>query len=165
LRFTVSCRVQHCNWNLDLNIKGSGTNEDPYILEPGDHDDKSLFSLSLADSNSYIEIRSQNFSKLYLSRCNNIMISDSYFNRLVITSSSNIILDNVKIYRKICIKTSSSIDIFDSIIKVLDVIKSEDIYVSKCKIARLKKRSLLSSIALERSKIIGFRSYFQNLFY
>ena len=156
MRFKVSCRVSNAGkWNLDLNIKGAGTIEDPYLVTRGSYDDRDWFSITIADSDAFTEFRNQNLRALFLTNCNNIMISKSAFRKIVLIRCSNIILKEVEITKKLIIKSSSTIDLYNSGIKILDVIESEDVLTSNCEFVRVKKRSYLSSLLIEHSIIKG----------
>ncbi|MFX1316514.1 MAG: hypothetical protein ACFE9T_11660 [Promethearchaeota archaeon] len=164
MRLKVSCRVTNTgNWNLDLNIKGAGTIEDPCLVTGGSYDDRDWFSITIADSDAFIEFRKQNLRGIFLTNCNNIMISQSAFRKIVLIKCSNIILKEVEITKKLIIKSSATIDLYDSGIKILDVIESEDILASNCEFVRVKKRSYLSSLLMEHSIIKGYKYYFKKL--
>lgn len=170
MRIQIGTRHELSILKTTIDIKGSGTIEDPFIITPiRDPSWSPFYSITLSHSKSYIQLtnskehieapfflKDNSFLKPYykkfipkkvlLKDCSNLTIINSLFHRIKIIESSDITIQNVTIMKKLDIKTSDNIILKDSMVNVFSSRNCKNILISSCSIKKITKKTNRSSI-------------------
>ena len=139
------------NWNssfftqadfkLELQITGTGTIDNPYLITSGNYwFDKSL-ELNISNSNSYIKIKEVSLKALYLKQCENITISDVNLKYLGLGNCSTISIENVKITKQLRLSKVTQIKIVECNIGKLLAFSGDHISIFNSYIKKISKES------------------------
>ena len=113
LRITIGLRYKLAIFKAGLELKGSGTIEEPYVITPILRPSSLLYSISLSNSSSYVQFTNYKTQEeapflyeysplsrkpstkfkpkvLRVEECSNLTIFDSFFNKIKILPYSRI---------------------------------------------------------------------------
>ncbi|MFW9873738.1 MAG: hypothetical protein ACFFG0_11590, partial [Candidatus Thorarchaeota archaeon] len=142
---------------IELECKGTGTEENPIIIEPSDKIPQGFF---LKDSNLHILIRNFNSNKYGISiiYCKNVNFEDCLLSSCILNNSSHINIRNVSTdYLKI--SYCSYTDVKESVFKRVKIRNSTlNISFLNCTINRIRK-SHTRGINFENTKILKIYTY------
>ncbi|MFW9819174.1 MAG: hypothetical protein ACFFE5_06150 [Candidatus Thorarchaeota archaeon] len=147
-------------FELEFELKGSGTIEDPFIIT----NDKQYYDddleYNITDSNSYIKFEKVLFKSISLTRCQNVIILDSKLTNLNLIRCSKILVQNVEIKKKLNIFKSHVIKFADCNVHKLLGFSGDQILFSNCSIHRISKKTE-ASVLVEHSIPHKIRRKFQ----
>lgn len=161
------------NWNssvftqsyfeLELEIIGHGTIDNPYLITSRNNWLNEYFQLYISKSNSYIKIKGVTLKALYLKQCENITIADANIKYLELENCSTISIENVKITKQIRLSNVSKIKIAECNIRKLLALSGDKISISNSNIKKVSRKSKASFLIYTEDKRTLLKSRSGNL--
>lgn len=137
-------------FELEFELKGSGTNEDPFIITNKKQEYDNDLEYDISDSNSYIKFENTLFKSINLTRCENVIILDSELTNLNLNRCSKVLVQNVAVKKRLNIFKSHIIKFADCNIHKLLGFSGDQILFSNCSIHKISKKTE-ASVLVEHS--------------
>ncbi len=126
---------------LELQITGTGTIDNPYLITSRNYWLNEYFQLNISNSNSYIKIKGVSLKALYLKQCENITISDANIKYLGLGNCSTISIENVKITKQLRLSSVTQIKIAECNIGKLLAFSGDQISIFNSDIKKISRKS------------------------
>ena len=123
---------------LIINCQGSGTLDDPLILDSSIELPKWFY---IYDSKLYLKIIECNDNSIGLFNCQNIYVKNSSLNSLYLSNCSNNIIEHCQRIKKLGLSLSNDNKIKLSSINKLKISRSNGNFIQECTIEKIKYRN------------------------
>jgi len=129
------------DFKMELQITGTGTIDNPYLITSGDYWFNKSLELNISNSNSYIKIKDVSLKALYLKQCENITISDVILKYLGLGNCSTFSIENVKITKQLRLSKVTQIKIVECNIGKLFAFSGDHISIFNSDIKKISRES------------------------
>jgi len=146
---------------IEIECEGSGTEEDPLILEVSDNFPK--YRLMIFNQKKFLVIKGFILPYLHLDSCKNVIIEDCEFNLVRILHSSDIGINKVSASDSFGILDCTNISINNCFIATLGIVKSKNSLIEQSHIFRYKEIRSEGTMKIEsklRNVIFNFSLHY-----
>jgi hypothetical protein len=148
-------------FEIEFELKGSGTIDDPFIISNNLQYYDSDLEYYIYDSNSYLKFEKIHFESLHLTRCQNVIILDAELKYLSLNRCSKVLIQNAEVKKRLTIFDSHIIKFADCNIRKMLAYSGDQILFSNSTIKR-NSRKTEASLLVEHSIPNKIRRKYQN---
>lgn len=131
---------QQYKFGLEIELTGSGTTEDPYILNVRGANDHKYCVIIITHSDLPLKIEGIYLRGLYLDDCTHVTVSDLTVKNLGFEDCSKISVQNAQVTRLMWVNKCKEIKIVDSEIHRFTPYTDDNISFINCDIKKLSKK-------------------------
>lgn len=143
MKFNVKRFTYEWSAPFDFELNGSGTVDDPYLIEIVEthHYDIKEHNITLSNSLDYIKFNKINIRVLHLINSANISISNAKLRNLILENCSKISINNSIMTKRLRLSDATQINISNCQIENLSALSGDQILILDSNVKNISKNS------------------------